>query len=190
MSCKDCSYFNENDRSGSNCYCSYYRKYYDPDDNCSHCTYGGTNNCADCQYCDKNDTSGSKVYCSYYRQYVYTNDSCSRYSSGSSGGCYLTSACCTHKGLSDDCEYLFVLRSFRDAYMKSLPDGNKMIEEYYEIAPLIVKEIEHSPEKSQTYEEIFKIISDCVSLIRLGDNEGALKQYKSMTLSLKSRFLK
>ena len=189
MSCKDCSYFNENDRSGSSGYCSYYRRYYEPDDNCSHCTYGGANNCIDCQYCERNDTSGSKVYCTYYKQYVYTNESCSRFSAGGGSGCYLTEACCTFKGLPDDCEYLSVLRSFRDEYMKSLPSGNKMVAEYYEIAPLIVKAIEQSSEKMQAYEEIYNVITNCVSLIQQEEKNEALEQYKSMTLHLKKKYL-
>ena len=61
------------------------------------------------------------TYYKYCRNYDY--DDCPIYKGNDSGGCFLTSACTEARGLPDDCHELTVLRSFRDGYLRSQPEG-------------------------------------------------------------------
>lgn len=108
--------------------------------------------------------------------------------SASKTPCYLTTACTVAHALPDDCDELVTLRQFRDEYMLKLPNGRAMIEEYYRIAPLIIEEIQNSSDPHQIYNSIFDVIRCCVKLIKSGENQEALDEYKSMVLGLKQRF--
>ena len=79
------------------------------------------------------------TYDKYCRNYDY--DDCPIYKGNDSGGCFLTSACTEARGLPDDCHELTVLRSFRDGYLRSQPEGEAEIAEYYAVAPKIVDAI-------------------------------------------------
>ena len=68
------------------------------------------------------------TYDKYCRNYDY--DDCPIYKGNDSGGCFLTSACTEARGLPDDCHELTVLRSFRDGYLRSQPEGEAEIAEY------------------------------------------------------------
>ena len=105
----------------------------------------------------------------------------------SSGGCFLTSACVDYMGKADDCEELTILRDFRDDYMKTT-ERIHLVEEYYATAPLIVEEINKSPNKEKYYQEIFSTIIKCLSLIRENKNEETLQEYQTMVLKLKNEF--
>lgn len=95
-------------------------------------------------------------------------------SSGSAnGGCYLTTACCTWKGLPDDCEQLMTLRSFRDTFVPRL-----LIDEYYKIAPTIVRRIEKNEEKLKF---VFEEVEKCVKMLRSGLYGATLAKYEQMT---------
>ncbi len=146
--------------------------------------------CEKCKHYDENERSGSKGYCTYYRNYVYPDDrSCSKFiENGSSGGCFLTSACCSYLGLPDNCEELTILRTYRDTYLKSINNGQNIIDEYYDIAPAIVEKINNDPEKNTVYEKIYGIIKNCVSLISENNNEKALKEYQKMVINLKKLY--
>ena len=156
--------------------------------------------------------------CDYFESAQYTCGQCSRYREGGrctykasffgliGGGkhskdkpackefkpaddCFLTSACVEYMCKPDDCEELTALRAFRDTYMKSVNNGKKLIEEYYEIAPEIVKKINASGCKNVYYEYIYSIIKKCVDLLSLGKNEETLREYQVMVLKLKSELL-
>ena len=108
----------------------------------------------------------------------------------SSGGCYLTTACVTYRGMDDDCEILTKLRAFRDGYMASRDGGKKDIVQYYDVAPRIVEAIDKLGENARrsAYDGIFNVISECVTMIDSGDNEGAYAAYKGMALELESQY--
>ena len=53
--------------------------------------------------------------------------------------CFITTACVQHYNLSDNCYQLSTLRNFRDNYLQRSTDGNKLIKEYYSVAPQLVK---------------------------------------------------
>ncbi len=109
------------------------------------------------------------------------------YSSG--GGCYLTGACVDYLGKPDDCEELTALRNFRDGYMKKTPEGARLVKEYYEVAPAIVKAIEASHETSKYYDYIYGVVKTCVELIAEGKLQETQKEYENMVTHLKSELL-
>lgn len=107
-----------------------------------------------------------------------------------SGGCFLTTACVEHFGLADDCDELTVLRSFRDRYMANLPDGKKLISEYYREAPLVVASIDSSPEAADEYDRIFNgLVTPAVGLIKGGNNREAFYLYVSTFKQLREKYV-
>lgn len=81
----------------------------------------------DSVYMKENDLNPDK----YYKPDGKSSRSKSGSGSGSgTEGCYLTSACVTARGLSDQCEELQALRSFRDGYLSEQPGGPAEIEQY------------------------------------------------------------
>ncbi|MDE6275050.1 MAG: hypothetical protein K2M75_00780 [Clostridia bacterium] len=108
---------------------------------------------------------------------------------GKTSDCFLTSACVEYLGKPDDCEELTMLRSFRDNYMSGISNAEQLIKEYYEIAPKIVKKINESQNKEAHYAYIYGVIQICLTLIKNGNNEGALSEYKSMVHKLKAKLL-
>ena len=107
-----------------------------------------------------------------------------------SSGCFLTSACVKAKGLADDCKELEILRNFRDNYMSTLPDGKAEIRRYYEIAPIIVDNINRQSDSWSIWEHVYNgLIIPAVDLIKAGNNEQAYLHYKDFTLSLETKYI-
>lgn len=104
-------------------------------------------------------------------------------------GCFLTTACVAARGLPDDCEELRTLRQFRDGYMRALPEGPSMIQEYYRIAPAIVRVIDEREDARALYAHIYAVVTDCVEKIRRQQHASALAAYRHMVLDLKTRCL-
>lgn len=117
----------------------------------------------------------------------YHYEDCPRYRSYafSSGGCFLTSACVEAKGLPDDCRELTILRAFRDGYMRSLPEGQADICEYYHTAPVIVKKIKELPNAKEIFDTIYsELVLPCVKLIENDQKHEAYIKYKEYTKKL------
>lgn len=102
--------------------------------------------------------------------------------------CFLTTACVSYRGLPDDCEELTVLRKFRDNYMRNLPEGESLIQKYYEVAPGIVAAINRSPKRRDIYEELYLILRACVEAIKAGNHSLALRTYKEMVIELHQKY--
>lgn len=70
------------------------------------------------------------------------------HSSGSSGSngsfCFISTVICEYFGKSDDCAELNTLREFRDNWLRNQPEGQQLIAEYYNNAPLIVSKLKAS----------------------------------------------
>ena len=103
--------------------------------------------------------------------------------------CFLTTACTEFRELPDNCYELTVLRRFRDEYMKKLPEGEALINEYYRIAPMIVDNIKSDPGKETILNEIFNTITVCVTYIELDQPNEALIKYMTMVLNLSQKYL-
>jgi len=119
----------------------------------------------------------------------YHYQDCPLYKNKDSGGCFLTSACTEARGLPDDCYELTTLRAFRDGYMKSLPQGQADICEYYHIAPAIVDKIHALSNAQEIFDQIYcDLILPCIDLINAGNNEQAYRKYRSYVKQLQVQY--
>ncbi len=106
----------------------------------------------------------------------------------SSGPCFITTACVKAAGLPDDCIELQRLRWLRDDYLSRTDEGEKMLREYYQIAPGIVERIEQEENKSEIYSQIYKNIKEIVFTIENGNFSKAIKRYQEMVSKLKEKY--
>lgn len=133
-------------------------------------------------------------WCSYSRRYEKSDQNtygCRGfvYDRSNQSGCFLTTACVSHKGLPDHCHELTTLRAFRDNWLSHQPFGKSEIEEYYHIAPYIVKAINQDKDASNLWERMYdECILVCVRKIESGDMQGAYVQYKQLISELCMRF--
>lgn len=103
--------------------------------------------------------------------------------------CFITTACCRRLNKPDDCYELTLLRRYRDTYMASLEDGEKLIAEYYDIAPSIVKHIDKRQDSAGIYDAVWNhYILPCIRLIEGGEYEECLSLYSDMVMDLKKRY--
>jgi hypothetical protein len=73
-------------------------------------------------------------------------------------GCFITTAVCDYYGFPDDCVELNTLRHFRDTYMRSTPEMQAKISQYYKEAPRIVAVLARlsSDMREQIYTEMYE----------------------------------
>lgn len=129
-----------------------------------------------------------KEYCNGYY------DKCPNFkrnnNSSSGTGCYLTSACVEAMGLCDCCMELTVLRDFRDNWLANQPDGQRDIDEYYKIAPEIVKRIHESNDRIDILKGLYEqLVKPCVEYIRTAQYNEAWALYRCVTNDLKTKYL-
>ena len=68
--------------------------------------------------------------------------------------------------------------------------GHELIEEYYDVAPTIVKRIEREPHSEQVCRELYEsYLMPCISDIEAGHMDECQEKYKEMVLDLKSRYM-
>jgi hypothetical protein len=109
----------------------------------------------------------------------------------SKGGCFITTAAILALGKRDDCEELTAFRAFRDNWLLNQVNGHRLINEYYEIAPVIVNCIDSMLDSSEMYLAIWtKNLEPCYRLIQQDKNVEAYEQYKKMMEELKDKYLK
>lgn len=112
------------------------------------------------------------------------------YNDNSSGGCFLTSACMANQmdKFDDNCEELTILRNFRDTYVKEKYPSS--VDEYYVIAPKIVKKIDSLGKKNEIYNHLYnELVQPSVKLIKNNEYEGAYNLYKDVSLELSKNYL-
>lgn len=103
--------------------------------------------------------------------------------------CYITTAVCESFGKQDDCYELMLLRDYRDHYLASLPDGNRMIQEYYDVAPSIVKHINQKETSSEIYRSIWDTyLEPCISMIEHQKMDECRELYQEMVYTLKDKY--
>jgi len=104
-------------------------------------------------------------------------------------GCFITTAVCDSLKKPDDCEELTILRSYRDNWLIKQSDGNKLVQEYYRIAPVIVENIDKEPNSSTIYLDILHdSIEPCIEDIKNGNNVQCKERYTQMVLNLKQKY--
>lgn len=105
-----------------------------------------------------------------------------------SGSCYLTTACMKYyqENFDDNCYELTILRWFRDNFV-----SKEDIEHYYEIAPIIIQNINGMDKPNVIYDYIYHNIVDyCVKQIELGNYDKAYSRYKNSVLSLEQQLVR
>lgn len=107
-----------------------------------------------------------------------------------SSGCFLTTACVTHAGLTDNCHELTTLRSFRDSYVTGMPHGPAILAEYEQVAPILVQKIEQSVDRDVVLSGILATVTKAVGLIEHGACAEAFALYEAMLVDLKARYSK
>ncbi len=104
--------------------------------------------------------------------------------------CYITTAVCESLGKGPDCPELQILKDYRDEYLEATPEGHALVEEYYDIAPTIVKRIQKSPDSEALYRALYRdYLTPCIEEIRAGQYEECGAHYRAMVLDLKSRYM-
>lgn len=103
--------------------------------------------------------------------------------------CYITSAVCESFGKADDCYELTLLRDYRDNYLASLPDGEQMVREYYDMAPSIVKHISQSGDSKEIYRSIWDTyLAPCICMIEENRLEDCREHYQNMVYTLRDKY--
>lgn len=101
------------------------------------------------------------------------------------GACFITEATMSGIGLQGEqlerSEPLQVLRWFRDNVMMRTPDGQRMVQQYYLMAPDVVAAINSRPDSEQLYRQMFgQFIRPAVEAIKANDFQKALQLYAEM----------
>lgn len=96
--------------------------------------------------------------------------------------CFITEATMAGLGVQDDnAEPLMVLRAFRDNVMMGTPQGQQMVQEYNDIAPLVVQAVQARPDAMEIFKQIFdQFIAPAVEAIKAQDFPQALQIYAAM----------
>ncbi|MCI5993303.1 MAG: hypothetical protein MRZ24_04635 [Clostridiales bacterium] len=106
------------------------------------------------------------------------------------GLCFITTAVCQAEGKPDDCEELTAFRAFRDGYLRSCPDGPALIDEYYNIAPGIVRCIDLCTDAPASYAAIRETyLAPCYDDIQNGRLERCKQRYTRMVRDLEQQYL-
>ncbi len=103
--------------------------------------------------------------------------------------CFITTAVCEFRNQADDCAMLQDFRSFRDGYLKSCPDGEALIREYYDCAPGIVSRIDFCEDRNAVYDRLYReYLAPCHEALRKGELSACKEQYVRMMYSLKNEY--
>lgn len=104
--------------------------------------------------------------------------------------CFVTTAVCTGLNKPQDCHEVMLMKQYRDTYLSSQPGGNGLIEEYYDIAPTIVKRIEKEESPQRVYQMLWeRYISPCVHMVEEGKLQECRELYEKMVDSLKREYM-
>lgn len=103
-------------------------------------------------------------------------------------GCFITTACVNYFGLDDNCYQLQTLRKFRDNYLLKSTDSESLVQQYYTVAPKIVRCIENAENKDHIYNSIFNEINNACAAIEKGQFGSAKDIYKTIVHQLMTYF--
>ncbi len=102
------------------------------------------------------------------------------------GGCFITTATCLALGKGDNCYELNKFRFFRDEWLIKQGDGRQLINEYYSVAPKIVRSINKSTNPTIIYTYVWqKYLQQCLVLIENRRYNEAKALYVTMVSHLK-----
>lgn len=110
--------------------------------------------------------------------------------SSGGGGCYITTAVCQNNSKPDDCYELQIFRKFRDEWLANQEDGKYLIQEYYRVAPEIVRIIDSKENSSEIYNSInTEYLMPCLHYIEMGDMQSCKECYTNMVNVLLRRYI-
>jgi nitrogen regulatory protein PII-like uncharacterized protein len=66
--------------------------------------------------------------------------------------------------------------------------GKKFVNEYYAVAPSIVKKIDEQENSEEIYEEIYRNVRTAVFLVLTNQNYAAFDYYKNTVIALKEKY--
>lgn len=103
--------------------------------------------------------------------------------------CYITTAVCESLNKSDDCRELMLLREYRDDILSHEIGGKEIIDEYYDIAPTIVKRINRLDNKESVYTDLYdNFIYKCIENIENKEYDKCKDNYTKMVSELKNKY--
>lgn len=104
--------------------------------------------------------------------------------------CYVTTAVCRNLNKGENCEELRLIKEFRDGYLSSTEEGQALIEEYYDIAPTLVKRIARDAGAQEKYVWLWNTyLAPCVAYIKSGQSENCKKTYCDMMDVLRKEYM-
>ncbi len=104
--------------------------------------------------------------------------------------CYITTAVCESVGRPENCYELNLIKDYRDRYLGSTPEGEELVNQYYDIAPTIVKRINKEDDRREKYLFLWEnYIRPCVRLIEQKQNDECRQKYMEMVELLKKEYL-
>lgn len=134
-----------------------------------------------------------KILEAWKEKFPESNISAARFDDIQSGfkhkWCYITTAVCETFGKPDDCYELTLLRNYRDTYLMEQEDGEDIIHEYYDVAPTIVKHINHSGKREEVYRNIWDTyLNPCIKMIESEQMEACRDMYIRMVHELEEKY--
>ena len=105
---------------------------------------------------------------------------------------YVSAACLEVRDITDEeaCYEVMLLRLFAREYVEKLPDGARMISDYYEKAPVVTRAIENHPARLQIYVDLYeRFIGPLIKRIQYGRWEEAHEAFGQMREKTENRFL-
>ena len=104
--------------------------------------------------------------------------------------CYVTTAVCRNLSKGEDCEELRLIKEFRDSYLSSTKEGRTLIEEYYDIAPTLVKRLDKDADSHAKYLWLWNTyLAPCIGYIKAGLQEECRETYCSMIEELRTQYM-
>lgn len=105
--------------------------------------------------------------------------------------CFVTTAVCSGLRKPQDCKEITLMKEFRDGYFSGTAEGRQLIQEYYDIAPTIVKRIAQGTDPEEKYLYLWNTyIRNCVEYIERGQSGECSRLYKAMMSELKEEYMK
>lgn len=147
-----------------------------------------------CKYCRDAKKAMVRPQSSYtqsHSSYNSSTHSSNNNTAKKSGSfCFITTAVCKYYEKPDDCIELTILRNYRDNWLRSQPDGADLIDEYYNIAPLIVSQMKQSEFYPEYCEKLLsQYITPCLRLIAEQKYNECKELYSEMFYYMKSEFI-
>lgn len=130
------------------------------------------------------------AWAQHFKNRIQTSDFESIQSGFKQKLCFVTTAVCRGLNQPQDCKELVMMKQYRDTYLLQQPDGERLIHEYYDIAPTIVKRIEKEASPEEKYLYLWNhYIRHCVDLLENNRQEQCREVYETMMNELKEEYM-